>query len=283
MEKNYYSVLGVSPNATQKEISRAYRKAALRWHPDKNPGDERAAQMFENIYLAYEILSDEQLRKDVDIQRKVVAQDVERRQKMDVKRRKMRDDLETREKHAYEAEMQARKNKSTKYSEDGKYGLSEERRKRMKEEIEKLRRDLDFDLQRSQKPNKPVTEKREIFVSIKPRKGCSLDEEQISKLLKKYGTETTLTMTKAGALACLADETTLNKVLTDKTQWREAGLKVKAVGGTTQDDPEERKSPTNFEGPSAQNTFFTATDSTDFDVFEKETLELMSKGAKPKP
>mmetsp|Transcript_15134 Transcript_15134/g.61910 ORF Transcript_15134/g.61910 Transcript_15134/m.61910 type:complete len:225 (-) Transcript_15134:1645-2319(-) len=212
MEKNYYSVLGVSPNATQKEISRAYRKAALRWHPDKNPGDERAAQMFENIYLAYEILSDEQLRKDVDIQRKVVAQDVERRQKMDVKRRKMRDDLETREKHAYEAEMQARKNKSTKYSEDGKYGLSEERRKRMKEEIEKLRRDLDFDLQRSQKPNKPVTEKREIFVSIKPRKGCSLDEEQISKLLKKYGTETTLTMTKAGALACLADETTLNKV-----------------------------------------------------------------------
>ncbi|KAJ8907146.1 hypothetical protein NDN08_003628 [Rhodosorus marinus] len=281
MDKDYYSVLGVSPNATQKEISRAYRKAALRWHPDKNLGDEHAAQMFENVYLAYEILSDEQLRKDVDVERKVAAQDVERRRKMDVKRRKMRDDLETREKHAYEAEMQARAKKSANQSQGGKYGLSEERRKRMKEEIEKLRRDLD--LQQSQTPSKPVTETRDFFVSIKPRKGCSVGEEQISKLLKEYGTGTSLTMTKAGALADLADEKTFNRVLTDKTRWREAGLKVKPVGTTTQGDPEEPKLPVDSEIPRAKDIAFTSTDSTDFDIFEKETLELMSKGVKPKP
>ena len=57
MGKDYYAVLGVGRTATEEEIRRAYRKMALRFHPDKNqePGAE---EVFKNISEAYEVLSD---------------------------------------------------------------------------------------------------------------------------------------------------------------------------------------------------------------------------------
>ena len=63
MSRNYYDILGVAKNATQEEIKKAYRKQALKYHPDKNSGDSKAADMFKQISEAYEVLSDEQKRK----------------------------------------------------------------------------------------------------------------------------------------------------------------------------------------------------------------------------
>merc|ERR1712070_1168901 len=57
-EKNYYKILGVPRNAQQKEIKKSYRELALKWHPDKNPDDENAEKMFQDISEAYEVLSD---------------------------------------------------------------------------------------------------------------------------------------------------------------------------------------------------------------------------------
>jgi len=64
---DYYEVLGVSRDATDKEIKRAYRKLAVKHHPDKNPNDTKAAEeRFKVIGEAYEVLSDEKKRRIYD-------------------------------------------------------------------------------------------------------------------------------------------------------------------------------------------------------------------------
>ncbi|KAJ6185244.1 hypothetical protein N7519_006545 [Penicillium mononematosum] len=62
----YYDALGVPPTATELEIKKAYRKLAIVTHPDKNPGDETAHERFQAIGEAYQVLSNEDLRKRYD-------------------------------------------------------------------------------------------------------------------------------------------------------------------------------------------------------------------------
>ena len=67
MEKrDYYEVLGVSKTATADEIKKAYRKKAIQYHPDKNPGDKEAEEKFKEAAEAYDVLSDEQKRQRYD-------------------------------------------------------------------------------------------------------------------------------------------------------------------------------------------------------------------------
>lgn len=67
MGKDYYAILNVARTATDEELKKAYRKLALKWHPDKNPNDqERAQAKFQDISEAYEVLSDKQKREIFD-------------------------------------------------------------------------------------------------------------------------------------------------------------------------------------------------------------------------
>src|SRR5438552_14861460 len=64
--RDLYEVLGVSRNATDEEIKRAYRKLARQHHPDRNPGDKQAEAKFKEVTAAYEVLSDKQKRAQYD-------------------------------------------------------------------------------------------------------------------------------------------------------------------------------------------------------------------------
>ena len=59
-KKDYYDVLGVSKDADSSSLKSAYRKLAMQYHPDKNPGDKNAEQSFKEVSEAYEVLSNDE-------------------------------------------------------------------------------------------------------------------------------------------------------------------------------------------------------------------------------
>ncbi|MCS6790276.1 MAG: J domain-containing protein [Bacteroidia bacterium] len=67
MKKDYYSILGVSRDADIETIKRAYRRLALEYHPDRNPGNKEAEEKFKEISEAYEVLSDPDKRRRYDL------------------------------------------------------------------------------------------------------------------------------------------------------------------------------------------------------------------------
>lgn len=65
-EKDYYKILGVSQNASDEDIKKAYRKLAMKYHPDKTKGDKKAEEKFKKISEAYAVLSDKEKRQQYD-------------------------------------------------------------------------------------------------------------------------------------------------------------------------------------------------------------------------
>src|SRR6056297_4236298 len=65
-KKDYYELLGLSRNVSADEVKKAYRKLAMKYHPDRNPDDAEAEARFKEAAEAYEVLSDDQKRKIYD-------------------------------------------------------------------------------------------------------------------------------------------------------------------------------------------------------------------------
>ena len=66
MKKDFYDILGVSKSSSEAEIKKAYRKKAIEFHPDKNPGNAAAEESFKSAAEAYEVLSDPQKKAQYD-------------------------------------------------------------------------------------------------------------------------------------------------------------------------------------------------------------------------
>ena len=65
-KRDYYEVLGISKSATDDEIKKAYRKIAIKYHPDRNPGNKEAEEKFKEAAEAYDVLHDPQKRQQYD-------------------------------------------------------------------------------------------------------------------------------------------------------------------------------------------------------------------------
>jgi DnaJ-class molecular chaperone len=75
-ERDYYAALGVSNEATPEEIKKAYRRLALKYHPDRNPGDKAGEERFKEASNAYEVLSDPEKRRAYDQRGRVGVEDL---------------------------------------------------------------------------------------------------------------------------------------------------------------------------------------------------------------
>src|SRR5687768_9292536 len=65
-KRDYYEILGVTKSASADEIKKAYRKVAMQYHPDRNPGDKAAEEKFKEAAEAYEVLSDADKKAQYD-------------------------------------------------------------------------------------------------------------------------------------------------------------------------------------------------------------------------
>src|ERR1700744_6369897 len=65
-KQDYYATLGVARDASGEDLKRAYRKLAMQFHPDRNPGDKKAEARFKDVNEAYDILKDDQKRSAYD-------------------------------------------------------------------------------------------------------------------------------------------------------------------------------------------------------------------------
>jgi curved DNA-binding protein CbpA len=93
----YYQLLGVEPGIELSALRKAYLKTCINVHPDKNPDNPRAEQLFNEVKSAYDLLNDEKVRSDVVNRLAAKAQEAERFKALDANKRKLREDLAARE------------------------------------------------------------------------------------------------------------------------------------------------------------------------------------------
>ncbi|XP_042356901.1 dnaJ homolog subfamily C member 17 isoform X2 [Plectropomus leopardus] len=105
LQMDLYGLLGIESTATPKEIKKAYRQKALTCHPDKNPDNPKAAELFHQLSQALEVLTDAAAKAAYDKICAAKKQAEERNRKLDDRRKKIKLDLETREQQA-EAQSQ---------------------------------------------------------------------------------------------------------------------------------------------------------------------------------
>lgn len=197
-----YALLGVEGTATEKEVKKAYRQKALTCHPDKNPDNPKAAELFHQLSQALEVLTDAAARAAYDKVRAAKKQAEERNRRLDDKRKKIKLDLEARERQA-EAEAQKREEfnitrtleeEITRLREEGSRQLQEEQRL-IQEQIQKERewrlnaQSTHADFSSAPQDYRKVTPKLKLKWKCKKDDDTNggYSQEVLQGLLQKYG------------------------------------------------------------------------------------------------
>jgi len=206
-DQDFYALLGegIHEGSTQKEISRAYRRSALKHHPDQNPNDPNAVSRFHALQIAYDVLSDPAARAAYDEARRAREARKRHHEMLQGKRRAMKEDLEQRESGAFKRkrdEMEAEER-----LEQELRRLAEDGRRRRKEREEALKREQAADMQKGssgdeeaaktpkshqEQPGVRETGVPEISRTVKvrwPREGIGLDldKQRLEGLFSNFG------------------------------------------------------------------------------------------------
>ncbi|KAF2258272.1 DnaJ-domain-containing protein [Lojkania enalia] len=197
--EDFYELLGVQFESIESEIKRAYRKVSLKYHPDKNPGDQAAVDKFILSGIARDILLSPTLKAEYDKQRLREKEKRLQDELLDSKRRKMKEDLEARERGAVGvkrkrqeemSEAERREQEIQRLAEDGKRRRKEEqdRRDRMKEEEEASFMEPSPEADGKPQPGQTAEIDRTIKVRF-PREGemVGWDKEKLSQMFSTYG------------------------------------------------------------------------------------------------
>jgi len=184
-----YALLEVSLEATEKEIKKAYRKKALKCHPDKNPDDAKAAEQFHLLSQALAVLSDEGARKAYDNVLKAKQAAQIRNRQLDEKRKKLKDDLDAREAAAADREQAFKKASADKSSEESLQRelerLQKEGRQQLEEEQERLnqmlRQATEEKVAATTAANGPAK------LKVKWKSSATYTQDQLQSIFHKYG------------------------------------------------------------------------------------------------
>ncbi|KAK3683097.1 hypothetical protein LTR37_020558 [Vermiconidia calcicola] len=144
--QDFYALLSISPAASESELRRAYRKTALKYHPDKvGPSNTAALEKFHLLQLAYDVLSDPAIKELYDNARRAKEAKVERDRQFEGRRRAMKEDLERRESGV--KRKREEDDKAEVEFERELRRLAEDGKRRRKEREEVLRREMEVDEQ----------------------------------------------------------------------------------------------------------------------------------------
>ncbi|KAG8715520.1 hypothetical protein FRC11_003545 [Ceratobasidium sp. 423] len=134
-ELDAYEILGLSIEATEKDIKSTYRKLSLKVHPDRHPNNPEAAAKFHELNQAYELLLDPVKRSALDASRKIKLARAERFAAYDSKRRGLQDELEERERAFKKARVEKAQAEQALQEEIERLGEEGRRRRKEKEEV----------------------------------------------------------------------------------------------------------------------------------------------------
>ncbi|KAB5592208.1 DnaJ domain containing protein [Ceratobasidium theobromae] len=152
-ELDAYEILGLTIEATEKDIKSTYRKLSLKVHPDRHPNNPEAAAKFHELNQAYELLLDPVKRSALDASRKIKLARAERFAAYDSKRRGLQEELEERERAFKKARVE--KAKAEQAMQEEVERLGEEGRRRRKEKEETMARKTEEEQKSQQKASAP--------------------------------------------------------------------------------------------------------------------------------
>ncbi|XP_016925128.4 dnaJ homolog subfamily C member 17 [Drosophila suzukii] len=193
---NLYDLLGISLEADQNEIRKAYRKRALDCHPDKNPDNPKAVERFHELSKALEILTDESARAAYDKVLKAKKAAELRSRQLDGKRQKLKQELEERERAAMHKLAKTQPYSTVAKSDEE---LLQEQIERLRREgsrlLEEEQRAMQEQFRRNhaekqkllQQPAQFDSAQHRIKMKWKAEPGQDYTQEQLLKYLKKYG------------------------------------------------------------------------------------------------
>ncbi|GAB1601438.1 dnaJ homolog subfamily C member 17-like [Argonauta hians] len=199
MQLELYSLLQVDETATKKEIISAYRKKALKCHPDKNPDNENAAKEFQQLSDALQVLTDVSAKAAYDKIWKAKKAAIIRNKELDSKRKKLKEDLEARE-NAYETQK-TKEAASFKNLQAEIERLQKEGSKLLAEEQEFLKEQMRHEASKKVQPNidlkqTPSEDQPRLKIKWRAKKGDitngGYSANILEDLFSKYGEVTAL-------------------------------------------------------------------------------------------